>query len=154
MWATLLVHFVPSAVLVVRHPVSSILVVALMFSFFLIWILNLTNLKLISISCIMKGCPESPGFGTHFNARYTSLHGSPTFHNIFYSFFCFKDLFIYEGESGGGNGQGAKEKQTSRLAQSLTWGSIQRSPDHDPSQNQDLDAQPIEPPRCPTYISF
>lgn len=43
-------------------------------------------------------------------------------------------------------------KQGSRLG--LTQGLMPRPRNHDPSQNQEPDAQQMEPPRCPNYTLF
>ena len=45
-------------------------------------------------------------------------------------------------------------KQAPHSAQSLTQGSIPQPWVHDLSQNQELEAQQTEPPRCPTTVLF
>ena len=45
-------------------------------------------------------------------------------------------------------------KQAQCSGQSPMWGLIPWLWDHDLSPNQDLDAQPIEPPRCPSFSFF
>ena len=48
-----------------------------------------------------------------------------------------------------GEGQRGFQAGSSLSAQSPTWGSISRLWDRDLSRNQESDAQPTEPPRCP-----
>ena len=58
-----------------------------------------------------------------------------------------------EGQREGGR-EGGRERILSRLhtAWSLMQGSVTQPWDHDLTQNQELNAQPTEPPRCPSSI--
>ena len=60
------------------------------------------------------------------------------------------------GREGGREGEREREtlKQNPCSAQSPTRGSIPRLWDHDLGRNQELDTQPIEPPRCPPCLIF
>ena len=54
--------------------------------------------------------------------------------------------------NGGERGRGRENlKQTPHSAWSLTRGLIPQPWDHDPRRNRQLDAQPTEPPRCPSF---
>ena len=57
-----------------------------------------------------------------------------------------------DGTEGEGEGERKREniKQPPHSVQSLTQGLIPRPWDHDLSRNQELDAQPTEPPRHPS----
>ena len=53
----------------------------------------------------------------------------------------------------GGIGEGEKDSWTSsRLSTEPTWGFILGPWDHDLSPNQESDAYPTEPPRCPSML--
>ena len=69
-------------------------------------------------------------------------------------------LFIYlfnfrvHASRGGAEGERENLKEPLRSAQSLMRGSILRPWDHDPSQNQESDAQLTEPSRWPEMLPF
>ena len=47
------------------------------------------------------------------------------------------------------DGEGGESKQDPHSVQSLKWGSISKPWAHNPSPNQESEAYPTEPPRCP-----
>jgi len=72
------------------------------------------------------------------------------------TFLLFKILFI---EYGAGEGQHERERERKSQSRLCTECGAQRraqsdDPNHDLSQNQETDAQPTEPLRCPTFLVF
>ena len=67
-------------------------------------------------------------------------------------------LFIFErwGRGGGAERDGERGSQggTTLSAQSSVWGWAHEPWDHDMNRNQELDAQPTEPPRYPESLAF
>ena len=58
------------------------------------------------------------------------------------------------GREKGGERERERERENLKQAPCSPWSSSPRTWDHDPSQNQELDAQPTEPPRCPLSSLF
>lgn len=71
-------------------------------------------------------------------------------------FFFFKILLMRETEDESGRDMvtGESDKQTPCWARSPIWGTISQPWDHELSQNQELDASPNAPPRCPLNPHF
>ena len=75
------------------------------------------------------------------------------------SFKDFINFYFRERESTSG-GKGQREREKENLEQAVcsawspTWGLIPQLWDHELSRNQELDAQPTEPPRCPSLKDF
>ena len=68
---------------------------------------------------------------------------------IFNSLYFLKREWVREGQR-----KRETLRQAPHPAQNLTWGSVSQPWDRDLSQNQELNAWPTEPPRCPSLNHF
>ena len=72
----------------------------------------------------------------------------------FFLFFLIDFIYLLERVWAGGEAETENLKQILCWALGPTWGLISSPWDHDLGQNQELDAQLTDPPKCPSVMCF